>query len=43
MDCATLMMAMAAMVDREANATEVARRLGLTMTTLYVYDNGDGT
>ncbi len=43
MDRATLMMAMAAMADREANATEVARRLGLTTTTLYVYVNGDGT
>ena len=37
------MMAMAAMADREAKATEVARRLGLTTTTLYVYVNGDGT
>jgi len=43
MDRATLMMAMAAMADREAKATEVARRLGLTTTTLYVYVNGDGT
>ena len=31
------------MADREAKATEVARRLGLTTTTLYVYVNGDGT
>jgi DNA invertase Pin-like site-specific DNA recombinase len=43
MDRATLMMAMAAMADREAKATEVARRLGLTTTTLYVSVNGDGT
>lgn len=43
MDRATLMMAMAAMADPKANASEVARRLGMTTTTLYVYLNGDGT
>jgi transposase-like protein len=43
MDRATLMMAMAAMADPRANATEVARRLGITKTTLYTYVNGDGT
>jgi hypothetical protein len=43
MDRGTLMMAMAAMADRKAVAAEVARRLGLTTTTLYVYVNGDGT
>ena len=32
---AALRMAMAAMVDREANATEVAQRLGIARTTLY--------
>jgi hypothetical protein len=43
MDRATLMMAMAAMADRKAVASEVALRLGLTTTTLYAYVNGDGT
>ena len=33
---AALRMAMAAMVDREANATEVAQRLGIARTTLYL-------
>ena len=37
MDRSTLMMAMAAMADRKAVASEVAMRLGLTTTTLYVY------
>jgi hypothetical protein len=36
-------MAMAALRDPEAKAVEVARRLGITTTTLYVYLNGDGT
>jgi DNA invertase Pin-like site-specific DNA recombinase len=43
MDRATLMMAMAAMADPKANAVDVARRLGITKTTLYTYVNGDGT
>lgn len=43
MDRSTLMMAMAAMADPKANATEVARRLGVTKTTLYAYLNGDGS
>ncbi len=43
MDRATLQMAMAAMSDRTAVAAEVARRLGITTTTLYVYVNGDGS
>jgi transposase-like protein len=34
---------MAAMADPKANATEVARRLGVTKTTLYAYLNGDGS
>jgi DNA invertase Pin-like site-specific DNA recombinase len=42
-DRATLMMAMAAMADPKANAMDVARRLGITKTTLYTYVNGDGT
>ena len=43
MDRATLMMAMAAMADPKANAGDVAKRLGITTTTLYMYVNGDGT
>ena len=34
---------MAAMADQKAIAAEVARRLGITTTTLYAYVNGDGT
>lgn len=36
-------MAMAAMSDPKAKVCEVARRLGLTTTTLYTYINGDGS
>jgi DNA invertase Pin-like site-specific DNA recombinase len=43
MDRATLQMAMAALSDREAVVGEVAKRLGMTTTTLYQYVNGDGT
>jgi len=43
MDRATLVMAMTAMADPHANAAEVARRLGMTTTTLYAYVNGDGS
>ena len=43
MDRATLAMAMAAMSDRGAVAADVARRLGMTTTTLYAYVNGDGS
>ena len=42
-DRGALQMAMAALRDPEAKAVEVARRLGITTTTLYVYLNGDGT
>ena len=42
-DRAALQMAMAALGDPEAKAAVVARRLGITTTTLYVYLNGDGT
>ena len=38
-----LKMAMAAMADPTTQAAEVARRLGITTTTLYAYVNGDGT
>jgi len=43
MDRATLMMTMAAMADPKAVAADVAKRLGITTTTLYAYVNGDGT
>ena len=36
-------MAMAALADPQASPSEVARRLGITTTTLYVYLNGDGS
>jgi len=36
-------MAMAAMADPQAVAAEVAKRLGITTTTLYTYVNGDGS
>lgn len=42
-DKATLTMAMAAMSDKTSVASEVAKRLGITTTTLYMYVNGDGT
>ena len=40
---ATLKMAMAALADPQNNATDVARRLGITRTTLYTYVHGDGS
>ena len=43
MDKHTLQMAMAAMSDPKSVAAEVAKRLGITTTTLYTYVNGDGT
>lgn len=43
MDRATIMMVMSAMADQKSNAAEVARRLGITTTTLYAYVNGDGS
>lgn len=39
----TLKMAMSAMSDPNINASEVAKRLGITTTTLYAYVNGDGS
>jgi DNA invertase Pin-like site-specific DNA recombinase len=39
----TLRMAMSAMADPKSNASEIARRLGMTTTTLYDYVNGDGS
>ena len=43
MDKSTLKMAMAAMSDHKSIAADVAKRLGITTTTLYCYVNGDGT
>ena len=43
MDLAMLRMAMLAMASRDTNAQDLARRLGVTTTTLYMYVNGDGT
>ena len=43
MDRPTLMMAMSALSDPKANASDVAKRLGITTTTLYRYVNGDGS
>ena len=43
MDIAMLCMAMRAMASRDTNAQDLAQRLGITTTTLYMYVNGDGT
>ena len=43
MDATTLQMAMSAMKDKKSVAVEVAKRLGITTTTLYTYVNGDGS
>ena len=43
MDVAMLRMAMRAMADRDTKAQDLAQRLGITTTTLYMYVNGDGT
>ncbi len=43
MDIHTLNMAMSAMSDKKSVAKQVAKRLGITTTTLYMYVNGDGT
>lgn len=43
MDKATLRMAMSAMSDKNAIASDIAKRLGITTTTLYKYVNGDGS
>jgi hypothetical protein len=43
MDKHTLKMAMTAMADPKSIAADVARRLGITTTTLYCYVNGDGS
>jgi DNA invertase Pin-like site-specific DNA recombinase len=43
MDVSTLRMAMSAMSDKNAVATNVAKKLGMTTTALYMYVNGDGS
>jgi len=43
MDRAMLTMAMAALSDPKAVTADVAKRLGITTTTLYTYVNGDGS
>jgi DNA invertase Pin-like site-specific DNA recombinase len=43
MDRPTLKMAMTALADTNSNATDVAKKLGITTTTLYMYVNGDGS
>lgn len=43
MDVTTLRMAMSAMENTKSVAMEVAKRLNITTTTLYMYVNGDGT
>src|SRR5215831_16573 len=43
MTTTTLKMAMTAMADPGSRPKEVARRLGITTTTLYTYLNGDGS
>jgi DNA invertase Pin-like site-specific DNA recombinase len=43
MDKAALTMAMAAMANPKSVASKVAKRLGITTTTLYMYLNGDGS
>lgn len=43
MDVTTLKIAMSAMQDSKSVAMEVAKRLGITTTTLYAYVNSDGS
>jgi DNA invertase Pin-like site-specific DNA recombinase len=43
MDKQTIKMAMTAMSDRNTIAKDVAKRLGITTSTLYDYVNGDGS
>jgi DNA invertase Pin-like site-specific DNA recombinase len=42
MDRKMLRIATSAMADRETQAKNLARRLGITTTTLYMYVTGDG-
>ncbi len=43
MDAATIRMAMAAMSDSKAIATEVAKKLNISTASLYTYVNNDGS
>ena len=43
MDLPTLKMCMSAMSDPASNATNIAKRLGISTATLYDYVNGDGS
>ena len=43
MDKATLMIAIKALEDKSITVQDVAKRLNMTTTTLYVYLNGDGS
>ena len=43
MNVAMLRMAMRAMASRDTNAHDLAKRLGIATTTLYMYVNGDST
>jgi DNA invertase Pin-like site-specific DNA recombinase len=43
MTATALKMAMTAMADPGSSPQEIARRLGITTTTLYTYVNGDGS
>jgi DNA invertase Pin-like site-specific DNA recombinase len=43
MDKFALIMAMNALADTNSSATNVAKKLGITTTTLYLYVNGDGS
>jgi DNA invertase Pin-like site-specific DNA recombinase len=43
MDKATLIMAVKALEDKNITVQEVAKRLNMTTTTLYMYLNGDGS
>jgi DNA invertase Pin-like site-specific DNA recombinase len=43
MDGKTVQIAMSLMADQSMSATEVARRLGISATTLYAHVNGDGS
>jgi hypothetical protein len=43
MTATVLKMAMTAMADPSNPPKEVARRLGITTSTLYAYVNGDGS
>jgi DNA invertase Pin-like site-specific DNA recombinase len=43
MDASTIKMAMAAMADQKTPAFEIAKKLGVTTTSLYAYVNGDGS